>query len=350
MSGHIWHNTRFTSHSCSARQQIRQRWGYRSQTPAAPHAVSLCLTPTMLAIPSHLCFPQARLAGDDPAAHAAALPLHLALLPLLHALANIAADPAQALLVLSELQAQRPLPPTPPSFPTTPVGPATVDPAGPSTSTGVTSPATATCLAAVHTCLAGGVGHRGVQRAAGVLVAGLAWGCCRAGSVAVDACRGVLRENGMVAALVSLLRRAALDIRKEAAAALLSLCHGAEGAAGGSAGEASPGAAQMLKSLGIGAAGPVQLPGGGAGQEAGLGVGQGAPGDEHGVLAAFVSLLRSPDADAVHMVSAGAVRATVDTQALRLVGALSYTSSPLCCLPVGCCVADAVREWDIWSP
>lgn len=167
-------------------------------------------------------------------------------------------------------------------------------------------------------------------------MAGLAWGCCRAGNVAVDACRGVLRESGTVAALVSLLRRAALDIRKEAAAALLSLCHGAEGAAGGSAGEASPGAAQMLKSLGIGAAGPVQLPGS-QGQEAGQGLEQGAPGDEHGVLAAYVALLRSPDADAVHMVRGVPVHATADTAALPRVGALLYTYCALCCLLFSCC-------------
>ncbi|GFR41379.1 hypothetical protein Agub_g2062 [Astrephomene gubernaculifera] len=257
------------------------------------------------------------LSGEDPASHEAAQPLHQALLPLLLVLTNIAAEPAQALLVLAELQAARPLPLLPPPLPaSTGVGsnmdaPAPLaaaaameDDRGAAAAAHVGVAAfgstdgstTASGMQALLACLEGRVTHRGVVRAAAGLAAGLAWGACRAGAVAVDALRAAVRQAGVLAALTGLLRGAALDIRKEAAAAITSLCQGAGGGAAGGGGAAAggggcgggddgsggsgpgPGSLEMLRLLGVGVRGR----------------------DEQGVLACFLALLRSPDADAVH--------------------------------------------------
>ncbi|KXZ56425.1 hypothetical protein GPECTOR_1g379 [Gonium pectorale] len=217
----------------------------------------------------------AAFSSDDPAASEAAQPLHQALLPLLAALANLAAEPRQTPLVLAELQAARPLPATPPA--------ASGGSAGPPPAAAGHDVVSASGMQAVVACLGGRVGHRGVVRGAAALAAALAWGACRSGSVTLDAVRSALGDAGVVGALVEVLRSAALDIRKEAAAALTSLCQGAAAAEGGGvpgsggAAVAGPDTLDMLRSLGI---------------HKGR--------DEHGVLAAFLGLLRSPDADAVH--------------------------------------------------
>ncbi|PNG99730.1 Importin subunit alpha-2 [Tetrabaena socialis] len=213
----------------------------------------------------------AALRGDDPATLEAARPLHQALLALLPALTNIAAEPAHALPLLAELQAMRPLPPLPlPPAAGTAAAAAAAAAAGGSEA-GVAASGVQAWLA----CLEGRVSHRGVVRGAAALAAGLAAGACRAGDVAVDALRSTLREAGVVGALVALLKGSALDIRKEAAAALTLLCTGATGGDGG--GAAGPGSLDMLRVLGVA---------------------RGA--DAQGVLGCMLALLRSPDADAVH--------------------------------------------------
>ncbi|KAG2440342.1 hypothetical protein HXX76_004447 [Chlamydomonas incerta] len=232
--------------------------------------------------------------GDDdadPAAAEAAQPLYQALLPLLMALANIAAEPGTALLLLTELQAVRPLEPFAADTVAGAGGAAAGEGGGCAAGVGAGAGAgagevvSASGMQALVACLEGRVGHRGVVRGGAALAAGLAAGTCRAGGVAADAARGALAAAGVVAALVALLRGAALDIRKEAAAAIASLVQGpaAAGAGGGSSGGDTggpgPGTVDTLRSLGV----------------------RGGPGgDEQGVVAAFLGLLRSPDADAVH--------------------------------------------------
>ncbi|PNW84853.1 hypothetical protein CHLRE_03g161100v5 [Chlamydomonas reinhardtii] len=245
--------------------------------------------------------------GSDPAAAEAAQPLHQALLPLLMALSNIGAEPGTALLLLAEMQAVRPLEPFAAASATGAGGAgagaggsggaAAGERAGEEAASGVGAGAGAGAgagtgagevvgasgMQALVACLEGRVGHRGVVRGGAALAAGLAAGSCRAGGVAADAARGALAAAGVVAALVALLRGAALDIRKEAAAAIASLVQGAgagvAGGAGGDSGGPGPGTVDTLRSLGV----------------------RGGPGgDEQGVVAAFLALLRSPDADAVH--------------------------------------------------
>ncbi|KAG2499142.1 hypothetical protein HYH03_002725 [Edaphochlamys debaryana] len=214
----------------------------------------------------------ALLTADDPATQAAAQPLNQALQPLLLAVTNVAAEPAQALPLLVELQALRPLPPLQ-------ARPADAD-TGVAEASGDGESASGSGMQALQACLEGRVSHRGVVRGAAGMVAGLAWGACRAGAAAVDAVRSALAASGLTAALVALVRSSALDIRKEAAAALVSLCVGAADAdgAGGAGGAAAASSVAALAALGIS-----------------------RDQDAQGVLAAFLNLLRSPDSDAVHI-------------------------------------------------
>ncbi|GLC35974.1 hypothetical protein PLESTB_000525100 [Pleodorina starrii] len=183
---------------------------------------------------------------EDPALTAAAQPLRQTLLPLLYATANIAADPAHTLRVLSELQAARPLQPA--------------------------ANQSATGMEMVLACLRNRVGHRRVQAGAASLAAALAGGACGAGPAAVGAVRNALRDAGVTRVLESLLvSRSGILVRKEAATALALLVEGATG------NEPRPGRVAMLRELGV-------LP----------------RRDERGVLAAFLELLRGADGDAVH--------------------------------------------------
>ncbi|EFJ44761.1 hypothetical protein VOLCADRAFT_94845 [Volvox carteri f. nagariensis] len=195
----------------------------------------------------------AALAGEEPTLRSATQPLHRALLPLLLAAANVAADPDQTLLVLSELQASRPL---------------LLSGAG--GGPGLTS----TGMEVLMGCLQGRVSHRRIQAGAVGLAAALAGGAHSAGPVAVDAVRAALSAAGAVPVLVELLRSSTMDVRREAAAALALLTEGAPAALGS---EPRPGRLAMLRTLGV------------TGKA-----------DEQGVLKAFLDLLRGFTPDAVH--------------------------------------------------
>jgi hypothetical protein len=172
------------------------------------------------------------------------VPVHAALVPLLTAVTHVAAEPSQVLPLLAELQAPRQLPP-PPELPPGAAPPPQPSPPrdpgfGPSASGSAAAPSYGVAsdaevcdgLGALHACLCGRVAHRGAVRSAAVMAAGLAWGAGRAGPGALAAARGVLGGCGALDCLVALLRGSALDIRKEAAAALATLCGGTSGGGG----------------------------------------------------------------------------------------------------------------------